>query len=384
MCRHTAADRLALLGLALPGVKCQSVSQSISQCLGLAVSEWDQRQREWEGAGAGMSGGPCSLAPLDWAGLGLPHCMIGPPNFPSYNLSTCNLPHQRPQPFRFPLTFLSLPSCDKPQSFTRDFFTSKQSRKTKPHPISVPLQSGQSPSTHPQVPYTTPFPKTNSPRPRQHQPGLVARWLSPCIIVVIATLCLCPCPAPICPPYTAPLAPRRTHLQSSQSHEAGSASALLSPTAAPGVAGLAYTRNPTAERGASFLVMKSTTRNSASTPSSLITCPRCYSSASITIIPSFGSHINLISLTLPLRSLLKPFLPPKPEFRLSADNKPRLRDSTPTKWVTRMLSTWPSSPSRLSAMRVCIAFDTVWRPVGRADFGRRDGREHEDRCLRGP
>lgn len=57
------------------------------------------RGREWEGAGAGagagagMSGGPCSRWHR-WTGLGwwLPHCMIGPPNFPSYNLSTCNLP----------------------------------------------------------------------------------------------------------------------------------------------------------------------------------------------------------------------------------------------------------------------------------------------------
>lgn len=96
----------------------------------------------------------------------------------------------------------------------------------------------------------------------------------------------------------------------------------LSPTAAPGVAGLAYTRNPTAERGASFLVMKSTTRNSASTLSCLITCPRCYSSGSITIFPSFRTNIYLISLTLPLRSLPQLFLPPKPELRLSADSSP--------------------------------------------------------------
>lgn len=130
--------------------------------------------------------------------------MIGPPNFPSYNLSTCNLPHQRPQPFRFS-HLLPSPSqlCDKPQSFSRDFFTSKQSRKTKAHPVSVPFQSGQSPSTHPPASFATPFPKTNSPRPRRHRPGLVARRVSPCIIVVIATWRLCPSHAPICPPYTA-------------------------------------------------------------------------------------------------------------------------------------------------------------------------------------
>lgn len=78
------------------------------------------------------------------------------------------------------------------------------------------------------------------------------------------------------------------------------------------------------------------------------------------------------------------FLPPKPEFRLSADSSLRFRIPTPTKWVTRMPSTWPSSPSRLSATRVCTAFDTIRRPTGRADSGCRDGREHEDRRLRGP
>lgn len=182
-------------------------------------------------------------------------------------------------------------------------------------------------------------------------------------------------------------APCRTHLQTEVpcgsrargGHLRWSAQRRLS-----GVAGLAYTRNPTAERGASFLVMKSTTRNSASTPSCLITCSRCYSSGSITIIPTFCSNINLISLTLPLRSLPERFSPHKPEFRLSADSSPRLRLPTPTKWVTRMPSTWPSSPSRLSATRVCTAFDTIWRPTGRADPICRDGREHEDRRLRGP
>lgn len=104
-----------------------------------------------------------------WTGLGwgLPHCMIGPPNFPSYNLSTCNLPHQRPQPSRFS-HLLPSPSqlCDKPQSFSRDFFTSKQSRKTKAHPVSVPFQSGQSPSTQtPQRHSQPPFPKQTVPAP---------------------------------------------------------------------------------------------------------------------------------------------------------------------------------------------------------------------------
>lgn len=186
-------------------------------------------------------------------------------------------------------------------------------------------------------------------------------------------------------------APCCTHPQAQvpcRSQGPGSPSALGGPTAAAsGVAGLAYTRNPTAERGASFLVMKSTTRDSASTPSCLITCSRCYSSDLITIIPSFGTNIILISLALPLRPLperLFFFLPPKPEFRLSADNSPRLRLPTPTKWVTRMPSTWPSSPSRLSATRVCTTSNTIWRPMARADLRCRDGREHEDRRLRGP
>lgn len=76
--------------------------------------------------GAGMSGGgPCSLAPLDWAGLGAAALHDRTPQFsilqPVYPQPP---PHQRPQPFRFPLTSLSLSSCDKPQSFSRDFFTS--------------------------------------------------------------------------------------------------------------------------------------------------------------------------------------------------------------------------------------------------------------------
>lgn len=253
--------------------------------------------------------------------------MIGPPNFPSYNLSTCNLPHQRPQPFRFS-HLLPSPSqlCDKPQSFSRDFFTSKQSRKTKAHPVSVPFQSGQSPSTHPQRHSQPPFPKQTVPAPD----GIDLAWSGREMSVALhhcrhCDLAPLPLPCPDMPslhcnslPHAAPISRRRSpaargpgegHLR------------WFSPTAAPGVAGLAYTRNPTAERGASFLVMKSTTRNSASTPSSLITCSRCYSSGPITIIPSFRSKSHLISHTLPSRSLPQPFfLPLKPELRLSADS----------------------------------------------------------------
>lgn len=176
-----------MFGLAFAGVKCQKI-QSVQSSSALLLVQWvgvgvgAEVCREWEGAGAGAGAGmsewPLLARWRRWTGLGwgLPHCMIGPPNFPSYNLSTCNLPHQRPQPFRFS-HLLPSPSqlCDKPQSFSRDFFTSKQSRKTKAHPVSVPFQSGQSPSTHPPASFATPFPKTNSPRPRRHRPGLVAR-----------------------------------------------------------------------------------------------------------------------------------------------------------------------------------------------------------------
>lgn len=178
----------------------------------------------------------------------------------------------------------------------------------KPKPIPFPFLFNQvsRPQPNPQRHSQPPFPKQTVPAPdgidlawsrdecrlaslSSLRPGAYALPMPRYALLTLQLLALC-----------------RTHLQTEVPCRSRAREGHLrwfSPTAAPGVAGLAYTRNPTAERGASFLVMKSTTRNSASTLSCLITCPRCYSSGSITIFPSFRTNIHLISLTLPLRSL---------------------------------------------------------------------------------
>lgn len=178
-------QQACLLGLAFAGVKCRQ-SKSV-QSFG-AASGWEGvgmggRGREWEsagagaGAGAGMSGGPCSRWHR-WTGLGwwLPHCMIGPPNFPSYNLSTCNLPpindlnhsasHLLPSPSHLainhnPSLVISSPvnKVEKPTHIPFPFLCIRSvALNPPPSAIRNPLSQNKQP-----------------PRPRRHRPGLVAR-----------------------------------------------------------------------------------------------------------------------------------------------------------------------------------------------------------------
>lgn len=160
----------------------------------------------WRWCGSGNEWWPLlSLAPLDWAGLVAAALHDRTPQFsilqPVYLQPP---PHQRPQPFRFPLTSLSLPSCDKPQSFSRDFFTSKQSRKTNPHPVSVPLHQVSRPQSTTQRHSQPPFPKQTAPPAPD---GIDLGWSrDECRLASLSSLRpprLCSAHAPINPSCTA-------------------------------------------------------------------------------------------------------------------------------------------------------------------------------------
>lgn len=230
--------------------------------------------REWEGAGCKCGCGNECVALARWRrwtglGWGLPHCMIGPPNFPSYTCLPATSPindlnhsasHLLPSPSH--LAINHNPSL---------VISSPVNKVEKPSPIPFPFLFNQvsRPQPTPRRHSQPPFPKQTVPAPD----GINLAWSR--VERRLASLSsLRPRASALPLPRYALLAlhafaPCLAHLQAESpcgSSARGRASALVSPTAAPGVAGLAYTRNPTAERGASFLVMKSTTRNSASTP----------------------------------------------------------------------------------------------------------------------
>lgn len=211
--------------------------------------------------------------------------------------------------------------------------------------------------------------------------------MSPCITVVIATSRLCPSHALICPPQTAPL-PHAAPISRRKSPAAqGPGEGFCAGQPNGGSWGRRPGLHAQPHRRAGSLLFSHEVNHaqqrfnpqlSNNVLTLLLIWFHHYHSIFWQQIQPYQPHFALA--IAPRAFFCRPS--PNSDFQLTEDF--RLRLPTPTKWVTRMPSTWPSSPSRLSATRVCTASDTIWRPAGRADPRCRDGREHEDRRLRGP